>query len=285
MAGSSIRGLKPNLIIIHTGEGILDKDDMAAFLNRSDDASAHAASDSDGVVAPLVPYDRAAWTAGPTANSRGIQIELCAFAVMTRQQWLSKTDVSVWVPHLKQNRTIKKPYDMLVQTADWARTVANQFQIPKIKLSASQIRAGQGGICGHADTSEAWKETDHTDPGAGFPWDVFIDLINEKRQEEDDFLVALPQWQQERIYDRIIRMSMGKAGENFNGEQFAWEEKNFATMNETLKVLSAKLDGLVAAVAALSNNGDLDVTAVKDIINQAVKDNLKITGTVQVGNK
>lgn len=179
MAGSSNRTIEPNVIIIHTGEGILNRNDMAKFLDGRTDASAHAAGDADGVVAPLVPYSRAAWTAGPTGNNRGIQIELCAFAVMSRQQWLSKEDVVVWIPWLNANRTIRSPYRMLQHAANWIRTVANEYDISKQKINATQLRAGASGICGHADVSEAWKESDHTDPGAGFPWDVFIELINE----------------------------------------------------------------------------------------------------------
>lgn len=58
---------------------------------------------------------------------------------------------------------------------------------------------------------------------------------------EDDFLMGLPQWQQERIFDRILRMSAGVAGQNFNGEQYDYEQSR---LNE----LSAKLDAIYDAV-------------------------------------
>lgn len=182
MGGSSNRSSKPTLIIIHTGEGILNRNDMAAFLERTAGISAHATSDAGGVAAPLVSYDRAAWAAGPTGNNKGLQIELCAFAVMNRNQWLSKNDVVVWIPWLNANRTIKSPYSMLQHTANWTRATAKQYGIPIVQLNSSDLRAGRSGICGHADVSAAWRESDHTDPGTGFPWDVFIEMV---KGEED----------------------------------------------------------------------------------------------------
>lgn len=58
---------------------------------------------------------------------------------------------------------------------------------------------------------------------------------------EDDFLMGLPQWQQERIFDRILRMSGGVAGQNFDGEQFTYEQ---GRLNE----LITKLDAIYEAV-------------------------------------
>lgn len=56
------------------------------------------------------------------------------------------------------------------------------------------------------------------------------------------------------------------------------------SMNEgRLNAANAKIDGLAAAVAALSNDPDLDLAAVKQIVQDAVKQNLQITGTVQIG--
>lgn len=177
MPYSSSRSASPFFVVIHTGEGILNRHDMARFLDNNPEASAHAAADAGGVVAPLVPYDRAAWTAGPTANSYGLHIELCAFAAMNRDHWLSESDVTVWIPWLNANRTIRSPYSMLRHAAAWTRDMCIKYGITVRKVSAADLRADQDGICGHADTSYAWGETDHTDPGPQFPWDAFISLV------------------------------------------------------------------------------------------------------------
>lgn len=203
MPYSSARGAAPRIIVLHTGEGILNRFDMVRFLDNNPGASAHAASDADGAEGPLVPYDRAAWTAGPTANSIGLHIEMCAFAAMTREDWLSETDRNVWIPWLNKGaggtRTIRRPMSMLRWTAQWTRSIAAMYNIPLTKLSASQVRNGQKGVCGHADTSAAFGETDHTDPGGAFPWDVFIALCqgtNPPQEEEMPFGVPNPvQWE------------------------------------------------------------------------------------------
>ena len=41
-------------------------------------------------------------------------------------------------------------------------------------VRAADLRAGKEGFTGHAQISEAWREVDHTDPGAGFPHDVVL---------------------------------------------------------------------------------------------------------------
>lgn len=188
-AYSSSRPGNPWFITIHTGEGILDKDDMVSFLDNNPDASAHAAADAEGVAYGGVPDERAAWTAGPTANNWGLHIELCAFAQMTRDQWLSEEDVTIFVPWIGKGgawRTIRKPKQMLRHAAAWARAKADKFKITIRKVNAQQLRDDVDGICGHADTSAAWGETDHTDPGAGFPWDVFLTMVQGTEQKESD---------------------------------------------------------------------------------------------------
>jgi hypothetical protein len=209
MPYSSTRGAYPRIIVVHTGEGILGRFDMVRFLDNNPDASAHAASDADGVEGPLVPYERAAWTAGSSANSIGLHIEMCAFAQMTREQWLSEADVTIWIQWLNNGqgayRTIRRPMSMLRWTARWVASVAAMYNIPLAKIGASQIRNGQKGVCGHADTSAAFGETDHTDPGGAFPWDVFIALAQGTTQEDD--LSAAAEEMIRQMYVSMSKMS------------------------------------------------------------------------------
>ena len=44
------------------------------------------------------------------------------------------------------------------------------------------MKAGQRGICTHADISAAFRESDHTDPGSGFPLDLVIARARELNQ-------------------------------------------------------------------------------------------------------
>ncbi|MFE4714808.1 hypothetical protein ACFRAM_28610, partial [Paenibacillus sp. NPDC056722] len=69
---------------------------------------------------------------------------------------------------------------------DWS----DRYGIPLVKLSGAQMRAGQSGVGGHADTVDAWHATDHTDPGPAFPWDVLLAKANHTtttpNEETDD---------------------------------------------------------------------------------------------------
>ena len=98
------------------------------------------------------------WAAMPTGNRRGLHLSFLAYAQSSRQEWLdnmNQLDLGARV------------------VADWC----TRYGIPPVKVSPDEIRAGKRGVCGHADVSAAWRESDHTDPGAGFPWDVFLDRV------------------------------------------------------------------------------------------------------------
>jgi hypothetical protein len=60
--------------------------------------------------------------------------------------------------------------------------------VPAIKVGPSELKAGQRGICSHKDVSDAWHQSDHWDPGTGFPWTNFMALVTggDIAPEEDD---------------------------------------------------------------------------------------------------
>lgn len=58
-------------------------------------------------------------------------------------------------------------------------------------MFADQLHRGLHGYTSHAQVSLAWHQTDHTDPGPNFPWDVLEQQINSLTKpvppsEEDD---------------------------------------------------------------------------------------------------
>jgi len=62
-----------------------------------------------------------------------------------------------------------------------ARDVAQlclAYDIPIRKVTATQLRGGAHGICGHKDVTDAWHETTHWDPGPHFPWSRFIGMVH-----------------------------------------------------------------------------------------------------------
>lgn len=102
--------------------------------------------------------DVKAYHAPPNAGSVGI--EICGRAKYSRAQWLSP---QVW--------------PAVLRAAARTRELCDRHGVPRTRVGPAQLRAGAGGVCGHVDVSLAWHETDHTDPGPGFPWDKFMAAV------------------------------------------------------------------------------------------------------------
>lgn len=135
------------------------------FRSKSSGGSAHYVIDIATEIHCL-PDRTIAWHAPP--NSHSIGIEICAdggeaygrFKPYTRTQWLS--------PQVKP---------ALERAAKRTAELCKRHGVPARKLTVAQVRAGSRGICGHADVSAAFRQTDHTDPGPSFPWDEFMDMV------------------------------------------------------------------------------------------------------------
>jgi hypothetical protein len=87
--------------------------------------------------------------------------------------------------------------------------------------------------------------------------------------EGDDFLMGLQQWQQERMFDRILKMSAGVRGENFDGAQFEHENgQRLAIMN----ALQAQNEVLLQLAGKASNITltDAQLEALKSNLNAAI---------------
>ena len=76
-----------------------------------------------------------------------------------------------------QDWTVKEAVMALNMAAKRVAQVAQDYNIPVAKLSVADLLSGKRGICGHVDVSQAWHQSNHTDPGVNFPWAKFIDLV------------------------------------------------------------------------------------------------------------
>jgi len=121
-------------------------------------ASAHYCIDSDTVIRCVLDKDVA--FAAPGCNSDGIQLELAGYGKQTREDWLDNYS-----------------YKVLVNAADIAAQECLAHDIPLVHLTDEQLLAGEKGVVGHYQVSAVYKKSDHTDPGAGFPWDFLMDEI------------------------------------------------------------------------------------------------------------
>ena len=66
---------------------------------------------------------------------------------------------------------------MLEQAAALTASICERYEIPIRRIRAAGLRAGRRGITGHVDVSEAFRMSDHWDPGPNFPWARFLELV------------------------------------------------------------------------------------------------------------
>ncbi len=95
-------------------------------------------------------------------NQTSLSIEMCCAA----KDWTSTWYEDAYLVALLDN------------TANLTAQLCHTFGVPDIKLFASQLLLGTKGIAGHWDVTIAKKvKGGHTDPGKGFPWHNFIELV------------------------------------------------------------------------------------------------------------
>lgn len=118
--------------------------------------SYHKVVDDDSVV-NFVPDGVMSWSLR-SGNSRSLNVCMIGRAAWSREEWLRHDQ-------------------MLRMTALIVKNWCEAHGIPKRKLSASQVGANQSGIIGHWDWTMGKNDGTHTDPGAQFPWDVFMRYV------------------------------------------------------------------------------------------------------------
>ncbi|MFJ4256868.1 N-acetylmuramoyl-L-alanine amidase [Pseudomonas monteilii] len=155
------RGVR--LIVIHSMEAP-EKSNTAEnvakyFQTTVKQASAHICVDSDSIVQCVLDND-IAWAA-PGANSDGIHIEMAGYAKQTTSEWLD-------------------PYSTLVleKAANVAAQYCLKYEIPAVHLSNTELADKVSkGLVSHAQVSDVFKKSDHTDPGKNFPWEYFMGRV------------------------------------------------------------------------------------------------------------
>lgn len=156
-----------NVIVIHTMEAP-EKPTTAETVARwfagpsAPVASAHYCVDQDSIVQCVRDSD-IAWHA-PGLNETGIGIEHAGYAGQTAEQWQDATSQAI-----------------LKNSAALVANLCRRYQIPVLRLSPDDLLTGKRGLCGHIDVTKAYPGPTHThwDPGPNFPWDQYIQLVND----------------------------------------------------------------------------------------------------------
>lgn len=154
-------GLAPpgrNCFYVHTFEGRdLSARAMAEYqLNPAAAGSYHGVIGVNGDTARENDDEYIPWAAMWTGNRTGWHWSLAGRAAMSRDDWLARP----------------KQLDKLAEVIA-AYHLAYKIDLRRID-SVALVRH-ESGIAGHHDISIAWRESDHIDPGTGFPFDVVID--------------------------------------------------------------------------------------------------------------
>jgi hypothetical protein len=101
-----------------------------------------------------------AWHA-KRANGRSVGIEHAGFAKQTPTDWAD--DYSAM---------------MLARSAKLVARICRDYGIPIRRLSPDELRSNMSGICGHVDVTNAFDGgAGHQDPGPGFVWDRYLEMI------------------------------------------------------------------------------------------------------------
>jgi N-acetyl-anhydromuramyl-L-alanine amidase AmpD len=158
-AGTAIR-----VVVIHdmeAPEGPTTAENCQRFFaGPTAGGSAHYCVDTDSVAGSVHEEDSAAQA--PGTNTDGIGVELCGYARQSREDWLDAGSAAT-----------------CLQAAALVREIGERRGIPMRWLTDDQLRDGHSkGLTTHAQVTRVFQRGDHTDPGEGFPADVFLELVN-----------------------------------------------------------------------------------------------------------
>ena len=143
-------------VVIHATEGDTAEGAASWFANPASGGSANLVVDGNECFR-TVPDLRVPWAA-PPLNKRGFHIEIAGHSAWTRAQWLEHRGALRRAAYKAADRCVK-------------------YRVPVRKVGRLGLLAGRKGITGHVFVSQAWHQSDHTDPGVNFPWDVFLAYV------------------------------------------------------------------------------------------------------------
>lgn len=109
----------------------------------------------------MVGLDTVAYHCGG-GNSHSAGDEVTGYAAWTTAQWLEP-----------------RAFAALRLDAKKVAEQALKLDIPRRWLKIAQIKAGERGIITHNDARLAFGGTTHTDPGPGFPYEIFMQMVQQ----------------------------------------------------------------------------------------------------------
>lgn len=151
-------------IIIHCTAGSDAKGatgTAAYFRMQSAGGSAHFITDSDECIR-CAADNVVCWHAPPNPHELGIEME-CSLANRGQGHWTRADHIA-----------------MMKITAKLTAEKCVEYNIPPVKITAAQRKAGVHGVCGHWDVTIAFGQSTHTDPEIYFPWTQFMAWVKQE---------------------------------------------------------------------------------------------------------
>lgn len=178
-------------------------ENVANYQIQSESGSYHELVDTGANVLIENTDDWLSWSAGPKGNWCALHRSYVMRGTESQAEW--------------------RKYDAMLRAgaqrdAQWAK----KYNIPVVKLTPAELRAGKRGFCGHHDVSLAWGESDHVDPGVGFPWDYYLQIVREymnpapAKKNEGGFSVDAER-KIDLILDQLVGWEKDANGPKFTG--------------------------------------------------------------------
>lgn len=101
----------------------------------------------------------------PPLNTSGVHIEICGRVEWSRKRWL--------LHYLAIRRAA---YKSAIRCKRW-RIPPRLLDEGDLRRIGSNPPSGKGGVTTHVAISRAFGQTNHGDPGIGFPMDIFLRLL------------------------------------------------------------------------------------------------------------
>lgn len=156
----------PSNIILHCTdghEGLTQDTDGATEISKplpkGTEKSFHYIVDGDSVT-QCVEDQYVAWHARKRGNAIGIGIEMCGRANQTREQWFDPISLAT-----------------MRLTARLCADLCIRHSLPATLVKADGLLQDMKGITTHNFVAQAFKQSDHFDPGPNFPLDEFIEAV------------------------------------------------------------------------------------------------------------
>jgi N-acetyl-anhydromuramyl-L-alanine amidase AmpD len=154
-------GREIQAVVIHSAETSEGPETAEALMNWAASPqcknSWHYAVDPDSITQSVQEKD-IAWHV-KSFSVKSIGIEMAGRAKQTREEWLDEASGAI-----------------IRRTAALVADICKRHDLPVQFVDAEGLKAGKRGITTHNEVSKAFKDTDHYDPGPGFPMDVLLDL-------------------------------------------------------------------------------------------------------------